>query len=39
MLLQIQPETIELLQSLSSRYRLYILSNTNETHIQWLIDI
>ena len=36
MLLQIQPETIELLQSLSSHYRLYILSNTNETHIQWL---
>ncbi len=36
MLLQIPPGTIELLEALSSHYRLFILSNTNETHIQWL---
>ncbi len=36
MLIGMQPEIPALLGSLSKNYNLFILSNTNETHIQWL---
>ena len=35
MLLEIQPSTWSFLRSISTQYNCYILSNTNETHIQW----
>lgn len=36
MLLDIRPEIRALLERLSDKYRLYLLSNTNEVHLQWL---
>jgi len=36
MLIGMQPEIPALLDSLSMNYSLFILSNTNEIHIQWL---
>lgn len=36
MLLEIRPEIRALLERLSGKYRLYLLSNTNEIHLQWL---
>lgn len=38
MLLEIQPETWILLEALKKNHRLYILSNINDTHLQWFND-
>lgn len=35
MLLQIPPNRIELLRYLNTKFPVYLLSNTNELHIQW----
>ena len=31
-----KPEKLELLETLKTRYELYLLSNTNEIHLQWV---
>lgn len=37
LLLGIQPSVMKLLEQLTSTYRLFIYSNTNEIHIQWVM--
>lgn len=36
MLIGFKPERFEMLERLASKYRLYVLSNTNATHIDWV---
>jgi glucose-1-phosphatase len=36
MLLQIPPKRFEMLSHLKERYQVFLLSNTNETHVNWV---
>ncbi len=38
MLLYIKPERFDLLESLKSQYKIYLLSNTNIIHLSWIYD-